>query len=67
MINFEKISKSCDDILKNEEIRFCGLIDSSGKLVHGGFREGVVPFESDENQQQMFQELASRITKKKKF
>ena len=63
----EEIQKKINDILVEPEIRFCGLIDSSGQLIAGGFRKGVVPLETDERRKQMFQELAHRVTNRQGF
>ena len=55
------------NILSEPEIRFCGLIDSSGELIIGEMREGVVPFETDAKRKQMFQELAHRVSNRQGF
>ena len=55
------------DILSEPEIRFCGLIDSSGELVAGNFGSEVVPLENDERRKQMFQELTHRVANRKGF
>ena len=59
--------EKCKEILTDREIRFCGLVDSGGDLVTGGFNEGVTPLEKDEDRQKIFQELASRVASRKKF
>ena len=61
------IQEKINDILTEPEIRFVGLIDSEGRLVAGGFREGVVPFENDERRRQMFLQLAHRVTNREGF
>jgi hypothetical protein len=61
------IQEKINDILKEPEIRFAGLIDSEGKLVAGGFREGVIPFENDERRRQMFLQLAHRVANREGF
>jgi len=64
----EKLLKQkLDEILSEKEIRFAGFVDFNGDLVESQFREGMVPFESDEEQQQIFRELALRISTRKKF
>lgn len=55
------------EILSEKEIRFAGFVGLDGNLLHGKFREDIVPFETDEEQQQVFRELASRISTRKKF
>jgi len=63
----KEIKKQIKDILSEPEIRFCGLIDSSGKLIVGDFRKDVVPFENDTRRKQMFQELAHRVANRQGF
>lgn len=54
-------------ILSEKEIRFAGFVDLKGNLIESQFREGIIPFESDEEQRQIFRELALRISTRKKF
>lgn len=65
--SLEDITSKIKDILLEPEIRFCGLIDSSGQLVAGDFRNNVVPFVIDEKRRQMFQELAHRVANRHEF
>lgn len=62
-----EVKKQLKEILEEPEIRFCGLIDSSGELVAGEFKEGVVPFETDSKRRQVFQELAHRVANRQGF
>ncbi len=61
------IKNKIDNILLEPEIRFCGLIDSSGELIVGDLRDGVVPFENDARRRKMFQELAHRVANRTGF
>lgn len=61
------IQEKINDILKEPEIRFAGLIDSKGELVAGGFRKGVIPFENDERRRQMFLQLSHRVANREGF
>jgi len=56
-----------DKIISEKEIRFVGFVNLQGHLVNGRFREDVIPFENDEDQQRIFRELALRISTRKKF
>lgn len=56
-----------EQILSEKEIRFAGFVDLKGNLIESQFREGIIPFESDEEQRQIFRELALRISTRKKF
>lgn len=56
-----------DEILSEKEIRFAGFVNKKGDLDEGKFREDIIPFENDDEQQQIFRELAIRISTRKKF
>jgi hypothetical protein len=56
-----------DGIFSEKEIRFAGFVNRKGDLEEGKFREDIVPFENDEEQQRIFRELALRISTRKKF
>ena len=63
----EDIKNKIDNILLEPEIRFCGLIDSSGELVVGDMKAGLVPLVNDAERQKMFQELAHRVANRTGF
>ena len=63
----EEIKNKINNILSEPEIRFCGLIDSSGELIIGDFGSEIIPLENDERRRQMFQELAHRVANRKGF
>jgi hypothetical protein len=56
-----------DEIFSEKEIRFAGFVNMKGNLDEGKFREDIIPFENDDEQQQIFRELALRISTRKKF
>ncbi|MCH8323570.1 MAG: hypothetical protein IH813_00445 [Thaumarchaeota archaeon] len=59
--------QKCDLLLKEDEVRFAGLINNMGKLVVGGFREGISPYEDEAERQKMFMELALRVSMRMEF
>lgn len=61
------IKQKLDEIFSEKEIRFAGFVNMKGDLEEGKFREDIVPFENDEEQQRIFRELALRISTRKKF
>ena len=63
----ELFKKKLDEIISEKEIRFAGFVGVDGNLLQGKFRDDVIPFENDEEQQQIFRELALRISTRKKF
>lgn len=56
-----------DEIFQEHDIRFAGFIDSEGSLIKGKFREGIIPFETNDDQQKIFRELAYRVATRKNF
>jgi hypothetical protein len=63
----EEIKNKISNILLEPEIRFCGLVDSSGQLIVGDMKSGIIPFETDARRKQMFQELAHRVANRTGF
>ncbi|KAG2474378.1 MAG: hypothetical protein NPMRTH4_460002 [Nitrosopumilales archaeon] len=59
--------QKCDLLLKEDEIRFAGLINSMGKLVAGGPKEGINQLEDEAERQKMFLELALRVSMRMEF
>ena len=57
----------CAQLTKENEIRFAGIIDESGKLVAGGFKSGITPLEKNESKLDDFMEFASRVSLRKEF
>ncbi len=59
--------QKCDHLLKEPEIRFAGIVDKRGKLIAGGFKEGITPYENDETKLQSFFEFVSKTSIRKEF
>jgi len=59
--------QKCDILLLEDEIRFAGLINSMGRLVAGGFKEGIIPLEDEADRQKMYMELALRVSMRMEF
>lgn len=57
----------CSELLKQPEIRFAGIVDKNGKLVSGGFKQGLVPYEGDETRLQSFLEFVSKASIRKEY
>ena len=51
----------CTQLLQESEIRFAGIVDQNGKLVAGGFKDGLVPYEGDETKLQSFFDFVSKL------
>ena len=59
--------EKCNHLLEESEIRFAGIVDKDGKLIAGGFKEGIVPYENDETKLQSFFEFVSKASIRKEF
>ena len=66
-ISKDFFTQQLDKIISENEIRFAGFVDFQGKLMESKFRQDKIPFENDLEQQKVFQELAVRISTRKKF
>lgn len=60
-------NEKCSQILKESEIRFAGIVDKDGKLIAGGFKEGLVPHEGDETRLHLFLEFVSKASIRKEY
>jgi hypothetical protein len=59
--------EKCNRLLGESEIRFAGIVDKDGKLIAGGFKEGITPYENDETKLQSFFEFVSNASIRKEF
>jgi len=57
----------CKTLLKEPEIRFAGIVNKDGKLILGGFKEGLIPYENDETKLQAFFSFVSKASIRKEF
>ncbi|GIU70861.1 MAG: hypothetical protein KatS3mg003_0340 [Candidatus Nitrosocaldaceae archaeon] len=57
----EKYEEACKKIFDmHEKIRFVGILDSNGKLIAGGMREGIEPLEDEIHEKRWFHQTAIR-------
>ena len=66
-INTKDYEKRCQEILEDDEVRFAGLLDESGKLLAGGYKQDINPRLTEEQQDAVCKEVASRVAKRKKY
>jgi len=66
-VNLKLYGKKCNHLLEESEIRFAGIVDKDGKLVAGGFKEGLTPYEDDETKLKAFFEFVSKASIRKEF
>lgn len=65
--SFQLYDEKCKILLKEPEIRFAGIINKEGKLVLGGFKDGLIPYENDETKLQAFFNFVSKASIRKEF
>ena len=59
--------EKCNLLLAESEIRFAGIVDKDGKLIAGGFKKGLTPYEGDETKLQSFFDFVSKASIRKEF
>jgi len=59
--------ENCKRLLEEDEIRFAGIVSEYGKLVSGGFKEGLTPLEKDQSKLQSFMEFVSKVSLPKEY
>lgn len=64
---YSLFQQKCEQLLKEDEIRFAGLINNMGKLVAGGFKDGITPIEDEAERRKMYMELALRVSMRSEF
>ena len=65
--SYQLYNEKCNTLTKEPEIRFAGIVDANGKLVLGGFKEGLTPYENDETKLQAFYNFVSKASIRKEF
>lgn len=56
-------SKMCDE----SYIRFCGVINSMGKLIAGSFRDGILPLDTDIQREMLYMQSRLELSMKAEF
>ena len=66
-VTLKLYAKKCNSLLQETEIRFAGIVNKDGKLIAGGFKEGITPYENDETKLQSFFEFVSKASIRKEL
>jgi len=66
-ITLKLFDEKCNHLLEESDIRFAGIVDKDGKLITGGFKEGITPYENDETKLQSFFKFVSKASIRKEF
>ena len=66
-VTMKLYTEKCTNLLGESEIRFAGIVNKDGKLIAGGFKEGITPYENDETKLQSFFEFVSTASIRKEL
>ena len=66
-VTLKLYAEKCTSLLEESEIRFAGIVSKDGKLIAGGFKEGITPYENDETKLQSFFEFVSKASIRKEL
>ncbi len=66
-VTLKLYDEKCTRLLGESEIRFAGIVSKDGKLIAGGFKEGITPYENDETKLQSFFEFVSKASIRKEL
>ena len=59
--------QKCQNLLKEPNIRFAGLISPMGHLEAGGMKKGLKPLEDDADMRKLYMELILRVSTRQEF
>ncbi len=59
--------QKCQNLLKESDIRFAGLINPMGHLIVGGMKKGLKALEDDADMRKLYMELILRVSTRQEF
>ena len=57
----------CNKLSSEPKIRFCGVINSMGKIVAGGFKDDIKPLDSDDQRRMLYMQSTLELSMKGEF
>ena len=57
----------CNKLSSETKIRFCGVINSMGKIVAGGFKDGIKPLDSEDQRSMLYMQSSLELSMKGEF
>lgn len=57
----------CKSICDKPKIRFCGIINSMGRLVAGSFKDSIQPLDNDQQRQMLYMQSRLELSMKGEF
>lgn len=66
-VRYPAYDEKCRLLASEDKVRFAGVLDKYGQLVAGGFKEGLVPLESDKQRLYDFTRFVSEVSLRKEL
>ena len=69
-LTFEQISlieNLCNKLSNDPKIRFCGVINSMGKIVAGGFKDDIKPLDTEDQRRMLYMQSCLELSMKGEF
>ncbi len=63
----EVLENLCNKLCNDPKIRFCGVINPLGRLVIGGFRDGIKPLDNEDHRQMLYIQSYLEMSMKGEF
>lgn len=57
----------CSQMCGERAVRFCGVVNSMGRLVAGGFKNEIKPLDTDEQRQMLYMQSKLEVSMKEEF
>ncbi len=57
----------CNKLSNEPKIRFCGVINSMGKIVAGGFKDDIKPLDSEDQRRMLYMQSSLELSMKGEF
>lgn len=57
----------CKTVCDKPKIRFCGIINSMGRIVAGSFRDNIQPLDNEEQRQMLYMQSKLELSMKAEF
>jgi hypothetical protein len=57
----------CNKMCSEQKIRFCGVINSMGRLIAGNFKDGIQPLDNNQQRQMLYMQSKLELSMKSDF
>ena len=64
---FKSLNTLCGLVCAKPKVRFCGVINSMGRLIAGSFRDSIQPLDNDQQRQMLYMQSKLELSMKGEF